>query len=205
MILDLKRAATEIEHNEKTVKNFIDNVIYKTKDKENKVFVIHTLQDLEDCQNMILYFQGGVLKSHHTSLMKFNYNDVLNYEIINSYKVRYILLEDVISVDADNEEEMKSHLSRNKDNTYIIPYIDYEEDSYIEFEKILNKMSDEEKLKNFIHEKKSHKIGVVIDILIDKVLNNEREISFLKNREDDYVRDIYVLQQKLKWLNEKNI
>lgn len=51
---------------------------------------IYLLQALNGKQNMILYFQGGVLKSHHTTFQNFDYNDVLDYEISPSYRVKYI-------------------------------------------------------------------------------------------------------------------
>ncbi|PWX17050.1 hypothetical protein CYK66_00930 [Clostridium perfringens] len=87
MILRVINDGTVTKHEEKTVRDFIDNIIYKTEDRENKVFVIHTIQALNGKQNMILYFQDGVLKSHHTTFQKFDCNDVLDYEISPSYKL----------------------------------------------------------------------------------------------------------------------
>lgn len=46
MILRLINDGTVTKHEEKTVRDFIDNIIYKTEDRENKVFVIHTIQAL---------------------------------------------------------------------------------------------------------------------------------------------------------------
>lgn len=104
MILRLRNDGNVIEHSEKTVRDFIDNIIYETEGKENKAFLIHTTKALNGNQNMILYFQDGVLKSHHTTFQKFDYNDVLDYEISPSYRVKYVLLEDILSIDTDNEK-----------------------------------------------------------------------------------------------------
>lgn len=196
MILRLRNDGNVIEHSEKTVKDFIDNIIYKTEDKENKVFVIHTIQSLNGKQNMILYFQDGVLKSHHTSFGKFDYNDVLNYEVSPSYRVKYIVLEDILSVDDNYEEEMEDRYSRKTRDRHSFSYIygtDY----------VLNRMFDDDELKNFIKEQDDDRFKEVVSILCDKVLENESNILSLKNIINNHARDIYILEQQIKWLSEK--
>lgn len=197
MILRLRNDGNVIEHSEKTVKDFIDNIIYKTEDKENKVFVIHTIQSLNGKQNMILYFQDGVLKSHHTSFAKFDYNDVLNYEVSPSYRVKYIVLEDILSLDADYKKQMEDRYSRKIIDRYSFSYrygTDY----------VLNRMFDDDELKRFIKEQYDDRFKEVVSILCDKVLDNESNILSLKNIIKERARDIYILEQQIKWLSKKS-
>lgn len=196
MILRLINDGIVTKHEEKTVRDFIDNIIYKTEDKENKVFVIHTIQSLNGKQNMILYFQDGVLKSHHTSFGKFDYNDVLDYEISPSYRVKYVLLEDILSVDDNYEEQMEDRYSRKTRDRHIFSYrygTDY----------VLNRMFDDDELKRFIKEQDDDRFKEVVSILCDKVLENESNILSLKNIINNHARDIYILEQQIKWLSEK--
>lgn len=196
MILRLRNDGNVIEHSEKTVKDFIDNIIYKTEDRENKVFVIHTIQSLNGKQNMILYFQDGVLKSHHTSFGKFDYNDVLNYEVSPSYRVKYIVLEDILSVDDNYEEQMEDRYSRKTRDRHSFSYrygTDY----------VLNRMFDDDELKRFIKEQDDDRFKEVVSILCDKVLDNESNILSLKNIINERAKDIYILEQQIKWLSEK--
>lgn len=196
MILRLINDGTVTKHEEKTVRDFIDNIIYKTEDRENKVFVIHTIQALNGKQNMILYFQDGVLKSHHTTFQNFDYNDVLDYEIFPSYRVKYVLLEDILSVDDDYEEEMEDRYSRKTIDRHRFSYR-YKTDY------VLNRMFDDDELKRFIKEQDDDRFKEVVSILCDKVLENESNILSLKNIINNHARDIYILEQQIKWLSEK--
>ncbi|MBO3388303.1 hypothetical protein JJB46_08500 [Clostridium perfringens] len=197
MILRLINDGNVIEHSEKTVKDFINNIIYKTEDKENKAFLIHTTKALNGNQNMILYFQDGVLKSHHTSFGKFDYNDVLNYEVSPSYRVKYIVLEDILSLDADYKKQMEDRYSRKIIDRYSFSYrygTDY----------VLNRMFDDDELKRFIKEQDDDRFKEVVSILCDKVLDNESNILSLKNIIKERARDIYILEQQIKWLSKKS-
>lgn len=197
MILRLINDGTVTKHEEKTVRDFIDNIIYKTEDRENKVFVIHTIQELNGKQNMILYFQDGVLKSHHTTYQKFDYNDVLDYEISPSYRVKYVLLEDILSLDADSKEKMEDRFSRKRVSNYRSSY-KYRHDH------ILERMFDDDKLKRFIKEQEDDRLIEIVSILCEKVLDNESYILSLKNTVNNHARDIYILEQQIKWLSKKS-
>ncbi|HFD2043863.1 TPA: hypothetical protein ACF2DM_000673 [Clostridium perfringens] len=188
MILRLINDGTVTKHEEKTVRDFIDNIIYKTEDRENKVFVIHTIQSLNGKQNMILYFQDGVLKSHHTTFQKFDYNDVLNYEVSPSYRVKYIVLEDILSVDDNYEEEMEDRYSRKTRDRHRFSYR-YKTDY------VLNRMFDDDELKRFIKEQDDDRFKEVVSILCDQVLENESNILSLNNIINNHARDIYILEQ----------
>ena len=146
---------------------------------------------------MILYFQDGVLKSHHTSFGKFDYNDVLNYEVSPSYRVKYIVLEDILSLDADYKKQMEDRYSRKIIDRYSFSYrygTDY----------VLNRMFDDDELKRFIKEQYDDRFKEVVSILCDKVLDNESNILSLKNIIKERARDIYILEQQIKWLSKKS-
>lgn len=197
MILRLRNDCNVIEHSEKTVRDFIDNIIYKTEDKENKAFLIHTTKALNGNQNMILYFQDGVLKSHHTTFQKFDYNDVLDYEISPSYRVKYVLLEDILSIDTDNEKEMEDRFSRKIVDRHRFSY------RYVN-DYVLNRMFDDDELRKFIKNQEDERFKEVVSILCDKVLDNESYILSLKNTINSHARDIYILEQQIKWLSKKS-
>ncbi|EGT5620247.1 hypothetical protein BUL45_14415, partial [Clostridium perfringens] len=197
MILRLINDGNVIEHSEKTVKDFINNIIYKTEDKENKAFLIHTTKALNGNQNMILYFQDGVLKSHHTTFQKFDYNDVLDYEISPSYRVKYVLLEDILSIDTDNEKEMEDRFSRKIVDRHRFSY------RYVN-DYVLNRMFDNDELRKFIKNQEDERFKEVVSILCDKVLDNESYILSLKNTINSHARDIYILEQQIKWLSKKS-
>ncbi|MGU8424786.1 hypothetical protein ACV3SE_05745 [Clostridium perfringens] len=197
MILRLRNDGNVIEHSEKTVRDFIDNIIYETEDKENKAFLIHTTKALNGNQNMILYFQDGVLKSHHTTFQKFDYNDVLDYEISSSYRVKYVLLEDILSIDTDNEKEMEDRFSRKIVDRHRFSY------RYVN-DYVLNRMFDDDELRKFIKNQEDERFKEVVSILCDKVLDNESYILSLKNTINSHARDIYILEQQIKWLSKKS-
>ncbi|EPB8219505.1 hypothetical protein ACV3P7_01580 [Clostridium perfringens] len=197
MILRLINDGNVIEHSEKTVKDFINNIIYKTEDKENKAFLIHTTKALNGNQNMILYFQDGVLKSHHTTFQKFDYNDVLDYEISPSYRVKYVLLEDILSIDTDNEKEMEDRFSRKIVDRHRFSY------RYVN-DYVLNRMFDDDELRKFIKNQEDERFKEVVSILCDKVLDNESYILSLNNTINSHARDIYILEQQIKWLSKKS-
>lgn len=87
-----------IKHRCKTVRDFIDIELIKIEDRENKCFKITTKNSFNDMQNLILFFEDGILKSNHTTGKKFDYNDVLDYEILENYAMQYIESDDIESV-----------------------------------------------------------------------------------------------------------
>nr|WP_321026997.1 hypothetical protein [Clostridium neonatale]DAW05981.1 MAG TPA: hypothetical protein [Caudoviricetes sp.] len=79
-----------------TVDRFIKDVVEKDLDKELKYYCITLKKELSG-RNMVLYYQYGILKSHHTSYSKMDYKDYLEYEIFDHYKSNYIEVDNVIS------------------------------------------------------------------------------------------------------------
>lgn len=101
-----------IEHNCKTLKEFIDKEIMTTKDKENKYFRIFLKYPYEGKRKIVLYFQDGKLKSHHSSGKKFDIKDVISYEVDKKYSVDDINDKEVRSYDYDSLEELENDLKK---------------------------------------------------------------------------------------------
>ena len=87
-----------IKHRCRTVREFIDIELRRIEDRENKCFKISTKRPFNDMQNLVLFFEDGILKSNHTTGKKFDYNDVLDYEILEKYAMQYIESDDIESV-----------------------------------------------------------------------------------------------------------
>ena len=69
---------------------------------------------------------------------------------------------------------------------------------------VLNRMFDDDELKRFIKEQYDDRFKEVVSILCDKVLDNESNILSLKNIIKERARDIYILEQQIKWLSKKS-
>ena len=87
-----------------TLIEFINSVIEKDEDKELKYYGVHLLENIST-RNMVLYYQKGELKSHHTTFCKFEYKDYLNSLIDKGYFCDYIKVKHINSFDKDNSEE----------------------------------------------------------------------------------------------------
>ena len=59
MLISFSRFGEEIKHNNNTLREFIEDVINKTEDKELKAFRVTLKQEFENKRNLILYFQNG--------------------------------------------------------------------------------------------------------------------------------------------------
>lgn len=79
-----------IEHRCRTVREFIDIELINIEDREKKCFKISTKKPFMDMQNLVLFFEDGVLKSNHTTGRSFDYHDVLDYEILQKYAMQYL-------------------------------------------------------------------------------------------------------------------
>lgn len=106
-----------IKHNSKTVREFIEKEIMTKDDKENKYFRICLKNGLDGCRKLVLYFQDNKLKSHHSTGKKFNYNDVIDYEVYEYYSIDDIKNSEVRSFDYDSIEEMETELNEESLDT----------------------------------------------------------------------------------------
>lgn len=79
-----------IEHRCRTVREFIDIEIRSIEDREKKCFRISTINPFKDMQNLVLFYEDGILKSNHTTGIRFDYHDVLDYEIVKNYAMQYL-------------------------------------------------------------------------------------------------------------------
>lgn len=79
-----------IEHRCITVREFIDIELMNIEDREKKCFKISTKAPFKDMQNLVLFFENGILKSNHTTGKEFDYHDVLDYRIWENYAMKYL-------------------------------------------------------------------------------------------------------------------
>lgn len=190
-----------ISHNCKTVKEFIYEEIMKIDGKENKYFRICTKKAYDKKQNMLLYFQDGKLKSHHSTKRKFDYNDVLDYEIFEFYSMDDLKVSNIVSVDDDCIEKFQEKL-KQKDKNFI--KIDLETLGMTEEEKLkyrINQIFEEDKVKNIIKSS-----AYVEDKIVAKALRmlfkETDEIIKLRNRISELERMVEQQSQQIKWLSK---
>ena len=192
----------KIIHDAKTVEEFIEKVINKTKDKEKKYFRICTKEYLDGKGNMLLYFQDGKLKSHHSTLCKFDYKDVLEYEIWPRYSVDYIKVENIISLDFDNIEERDNDLERCKKSNRLYK-IDINRTLESEEEKMYRFYNEERLLENIYDGKfKDGYLEKIVQILVERNSKNEDNIISLNNLVNEMYEEINVLKAKIEWLDK---
>lgn len=79
---------------EMTVGEFIKEIIEKDEERDLKYYRISLKANLHS-RNMVLLYQNGILKSHHTTGSKLDYNDYLNYKIWESYGANYISIDNI--------------------------------------------------------------------------------------------------------------
>jgi hypothetical protein len=199
MIINHRSMNTQrIEHGERTVRDFIDNIIIKTHSKENKYFHICIYPYINGLGNLIMYFQDGILKSHHDTMRKFDYKEVVDCEILKWYNLGCLCIQDIHSIDCDNLEEFEAELNRKEP--------DYTVKCSENLMEIFNRHAHEERIRN-----KINKSDVSYEDLVECVKqlgkdlkkseerNRELERGFRKLKEKNEI-----LTQKMKWVG-KNI
>lgn len=191
-----------IIHDAKTVEEFIEKVINKTKDKEKKYFRICTKEYFEGKGNMLLYFQDGKLKSHHSTLCKFDYKDVLEYEIWPRYSVDLLKAENIISIEFDNIDERNKKLNRCRTSYYgykidINRILESDEDRR-------DRIKNEDKLLENIYDGnfKDGDLEKVVQILVDRNEENKEHIRSLNSLVNEMYEEINVLKAKIEWLDK---
>lgn len=83
-----------------TLRNFIYDIILKDKENKYKYYSVFFVKNFE-ANNMILFFKNSVLKSHHSSFSKMDYNDYLDFEIRRNYGTGIIGMDNIYSMDKD--------------------------------------------------------------------------------------------------------
>lgn len=87
-----------------TVGEFIKEIIEKDEERHLKYYRITFKVNLHS-RNMVLFYQNEILKSHHTTGSKLDYNDYINHEICESYGANYILLDNIWDYNCDYNAE----------------------------------------------------------------------------------------------------
>lgn len=194
MILSFSRFGKEIKHNNNTLREFIENVINKTEDKELKAFRVTLKQEFENKRNLILYFQNGKLKSHHTTWKEFDYNKVLDFQIGNIYSFKLIEVEDIISIDDDYREDFEKRIYKvsRKPLRFSSRYRD---DKYG-----LKEFEDYDNMQRFIDSEYTD-IEDIVKVLCEINLTNNELISSLQSSVNKLNKDVYILKQQMKWLS----
>lgn len=204
MVIDHRNwLENNIKHKCKTVKDFIDNELMKIENKEKKYFIICLKEEYVDKKNLVLYFQDGKLKSHHSTMVAFDYNDVLECEIQKYYSMFDITIDKIVSIDCDSIEEIVSKLIPR---SLFDKDIDIDTLGMTETEKnhyILNKMFEEYNIIETI--RKESKIS---DDIFTKCLNlslekiNESKSSIRRIEKLEWV--VEQQAQQIKWLSMQN-
>lgn len=192
-----------ISHECKTVREFINKELMKISNKEKKYFRICTKAQYEGKQNLLLYFQDGKLKSHHSTKIAFDYNDVLDYEIYGTYSIDDLEVTNIDSIDSDCEEEMAEKLNkianRNKDLI-----IDRETLGMSKQEKIMysiDKMFEEDVIRRSIKDNKDITDDTIVKAL--KILFKQTdEITTLNNKIAELEKKVEQQSQQIKWLGK---
>ena len=181
-----------------TLIEFINSVIEKDEDKELKYYEVHLLENIST-RNMVLYYQRGELKSHHTTFCKFEYKDYLNSLIDKGYFCDYIKVKHINSFDKDNsEEDNKIELQQvEKDLSDSI------EEMIKEMQIESNRREVKEKFKwdrkNTTEEDIKDALKVVIEDY-EKLKDNYSNLNFSFEREVEMNKK---LNEKIKWLEYK--
>ncbi|MDC4242326.1 hypothetical protein NE398_19530 [Clostridium tertium] len=177
--------------NKVTLKEFINDVIEKDEEREIKFYEVHLEKEIQ-MKNMILYYQNGKLKSHHTTFRKFNYLDHLNDFIKISYESGYIKGGNIYSFSKDYEVDKKPKIKDKSIDEIIEEMIEErrKNDLISDARFRLKKLSNEE-------------MREVISILIEKVDDNRSDLSSLKSELNRQETINYCLSESIKWLEYK--
>lgn len=177
--------------NKVTLKEFINDVIEKDEEREIKFYEVHLEKEIQ-MKNMILYYQNGKLKSHHTTFRKFNYLDHLNDFIKISYESGYIKAENIYSFSKDYEVDKKPKI---KDKS---------------IDEIIEEMIEERRKNDLISDARfrlkelsNEEMREVISILISRLDDNRSELSSLKSELNRQETINYCLSESIKWLEYK--
>ena len=184
-----------IYHNARTVREFITKVISTTDKKEEKMFKITTKEEFDGKQNLILYLQDGLVKSHHSTGKKFDCNEILYAKIFNTYETKIITSDDIRSYIDDNEEELKNKLNK-KFECYTRILFKYPE---IDEEKISDNISE---IRKFSDGESTKELNEIVKMLCENYRNDESRISILEQSLKEISNENYILNEKIRWLNK---
>lgn len=191
----------KICHRCKTVREFINEELMKIDGKENKYFRICTKKEYYGKKNLLLYFQDGKLKSHHSTQIAFDYNDVLDYEIYGFYSMDDLKVTNIVSVDCDCLEEFEKKLKEKDEEvlTFNLETIGMPEQEKIKY--YINKVCEDIKIKGVIKSNECLDDDIVVKAL--RMLFKETdEIVVLNNKIAELERRIEQQSQQIQWLGK---
>lgn len=190
-----------IYHKCKTVKEFIDSELMKIENKEKKYFRICTKNSYNGKQNMLLYFQDGKLKSHHSTQIAFDYNDVLDYEIYDLYSMDDLKVDNIVSVDDDCLEELQEKFKEEDDEFFKIDLETLGMSKEEKFKYSIDKMFEEDEIKKIVKSNAYVEDKIVVKAL--RMLFEETdEVRYLKNRVKKLEKTVERQSQQIKWLGK---
>lgn len=190
-----------IRHNCKTVREFIDKELMQIEGKENKYFRICTKKAYDKKQNMLLYFQDGKLKSHHSTQLEFNYEDVLDYEIFEFYSMDDLKVTNIVSVQDDCLEDLKKRLDKDSGGaiTFNLDTLGMSEDEKFIYH--INKACENAEVKNIVKSSAYIEDKIVAKAL--RMLFKETDkIIGLNNRIKELEKLVEQQSQQIKWLGK---
>jgi len=175
-----------------TVGEFIEEIVLVDVNKERKCFSVSVKQDCNGRQNLTIYYQDDMVKSHHSGGIEFDYKEVLDWDIYERYSVGIIRAEDITSMKFDFEQK-EQHVKLPKEEMDKVLKKLFEDMDYEELEK--------SNRKNIFNDNVGEKeiIACVKQLVKDLEVQNSKnyhfrdEIAKCKERED-------ILQEQIKWL-----
>jgi len=188
-----------VKHEEKTVRDFIDKVIMKIPNKEKKYFRICTKQWLDGMGNMVLYFQDGILKSHHTDGDEFNYQDVLDYELHKYYSIDDLGVDNIRSVECDTKRQIEQRIkARNRFHR------SWHTEDMVDVWKAIERGWKEDEIRRTIKNKhlNNEELIIVVRQLSIDIERMDRKVSILERKIDDLQEENEKQCQQIKWLGK---
>ncbi|WP_346937332.1 hypothetical protein [Clostridium sp.] len=193
-----------IKHRHRTVREFIEKELPRINNKEKKYFRICLKEQYDGKANMLLYYQDGKLKSHHSTKISFDYSYVLDYEIHEYYSIDDLEVTNMYSVEFDCEEKIKEERSRKVERNKRL-LIDMETLGMTEDEKVayeLDRMFKEDSIRKAIKKEAEIPQSMVVKAL-KMMLKESEEITYLRNRISELEEIVDRQTQQIKWLGKR--
>jgi hypothetical protein len=194
IICNSTNGTKELSHNVTTVQEFIDKVIMHDLNRYKKSYFISTKEQYDGGKNnMVLYWQNETLKSHHSAFEKFDYTNVMDWEICSYYYEKIITVDDIVSMDKDDIDSKKERLKRkNAINKK-------------DFDGIMKKVLRDQEISNkrnirFKDDVTNEELIECVKVLVDDYYNQVYKNYSLKDQNERLNSTVEKLEAKIKWL-----
>lgn len=197
---------------EMTVEEFIKEIIETDDERHLKYYGI-ILKAKLNSRNMVLYYQDGILKSHHSSGLRMDFDDYLDYEITKKYVADYITVDNIRDLKKDYNGEdgnkprkiVNKGLSKemmNKMSKSLEESIEKSKRDQMERD-ILNKVTSAHTLKEVTFEDLVRCVSLIA-VYMDTEKSNKINDDYCLNWTIDGLREENrVLKDQIKWLEYK--